>query len=196
MAKNSVQFQKGLSLASFLDQCGTEEQCREAVYKMRWPRSYQCPECGGEKYSEIKTRKLFQCSRCRHQTSLTAGTIFQGTKLSLRKWFLAMYFLTQGKSGISSIALSRHTGVSQNTAWRVKHKLMQVMLEREEKKQLSGRIEVDGQLQRCILDLFGHFKRVVLEILQQYFGSVKVGTHPLGISQPAQSPAKHQTIKT
>ncbi len=54
-----------------------------------------------------------------------------------------MYFLTQGKSGISSIALSCHTGVSQNTAWSVKHKLMQVMLEREEKKQLSGRIEVD-----------------------------------------------------
>ncbi|MBF0424056.1 MAG: transposase [Magnetococcales bacterium] len=71
MAKNGVQFQKGLSLTSFLDQYGTEEQCREAVYKMRWPHGYQCPECGGEKYSEIKTRKLFQCSQCRHQISLT-----------------------------------------------------------------------------------------------------------------------------
>ncbi len=143
MAKNGVQFQKGLSLSVFMDLYGTEELCREAVYKMRWPHGFRCPECGGEQYCEIKGRKLLQCNQCHRQTSLTAGTIFQSTKLQLKIWFLAMYFITQGKDGISSIALSRHLGVSHNTAWSLKHKLMQVMLEREGKKQLSGRIEVD-----------------------------------------------------
>ena len=68
MAKNGVQFQKGLSLATFMDLYGTEELCREAVYKMRWPHGFRCPECGGEHYCEIKGRKLLQCNRCHRQT--------------------------------------------------------------------------------------------------------------------------------
>ena len=91
----------------------------------------------------VKTRGLFQCSACRRQTSLIAGTIFASTKLPLRIWFRAMYHLTQSKQGISSIELGRRLGVTQTTAWKLKHKLTQVMMERDAGKHLTGRVEID-----------------------------------------------------
>jgi hypothetical protein len=61
----------------------------------------------------------------------------------LRLWFRAMYHLTQSKQGIASVALGRRLGVTQTTAWKIKHKLAQVMMERDATKQLSGRVELD-----------------------------------------------------
>ena len=71
------------------------------------------------------------------------GTIFASTHLPLRLWFRASYHLTQTKQGISSIELGRRLGVTQTTAWKIKHKLTQVMLERDASKPLTGRIELD-----------------------------------------------------
>jgi transposase-like protein len=143
MARNSVQFQKGLSEAEFHDLYGSEEQCQEAVFAWRWPQGFVCPDCGGRNHCVVKTRALCQCTSCRRQTSLTAGTIFAASKLPLRTWFRAMYHLTQGKGGISSIELARRLGVTQTTAWKLKHKLMQVMMERDAGKRLTGRVEMD-----------------------------------------------------
>lgn len=143
MARNKVQFQKGLSETAFEATYGSEEKCRAIVIAARWPNGFECPACGGHTYSEIKTRGLYQCSACRRQTSPIAGTIFASTHLPLRLWFRAMYHLTQGKQGISSIELGRRLGVTQTTAWKIKHKLAQVMLERDSGKQLGGRIEID-----------------------------------------------------
>jgi ribosomal protein L37AE/L43A len=64
MARNSVQFQKGLSEAGFEERYGTEEKCRAVVMASRWPNGFECPVCGGRAYSEVKTRGLFQCSDC------------------------------------------------------------------------------------------------------------------------------------
>jgi len=143
MAWNRVQFQKGLSEVRFEQIYGTEEQCRAVVITSRWPNGFECPGCGGRDYSEIKTRRLFQCCACLLQTSPTAGTIFASTHLPLRLWFRAMYHLTQSKQGISSIELGRRLGVTQTTGWRIKHKLAQVMMERDATKQLTGRVELD-----------------------------------------------------
>jgi len=74
---------------------------------------------------------------------VTAGTIFAHTKLPLSTWFLAMYLLTQTKNGVSALELSRQLGVSYNTAWSMKHKLMQVMKERDDTRPLGGLIELD-----------------------------------------------------
>ena len=71
----------------------------------RWPDGFVCPHCGGRRHSEIKTRALYQCTACRRQTSLIAGTIFAAIKLPLRSWFRALYHLTQSKQGISSLEL-------------------------------------------------------------------------------------------
>ena len=143
MARNTVQFQKGLSEPEFERQYGTEDQCRATVVASRWPNGFECPACGGNQYSLVKSRDLYQCTACRRQTSPIAGTIFASTKLPLCLWFRAIYHVTQTKQGISSIELGRRLGVTQTTAWKIKHKLKQVMLERDAGKPLTGRVELD-----------------------------------------------------
>lgn len=135
MAKmNRIQFQPGMSLSLFLAHYGTEVQCMAALEQIRWPVGFMCPCCGETEHCVVwhDQVKTFQCSACRQQTTLTSGTIFHATKLPLRKWFQAMYFLTQSKNNLSSLELMRLMGVSYRTAWRIKHKLLQVMTEREE----------------------------------------------------------------
>jgi transposase-like protein len=135
---------QGLSEAAFRERFGTEEACREALFAMRWREGLACPACGGRGFCRLTTRKVFQCNRCKNQLSLTAGTVFQDSKLSLTVWFQAIYQLTQAKGGISSIELARRLGVRQPTAWLVKHKLMRAMAAREaEKPKLAGRVEID-----------------------------------------------------
>ena len=143
MARNRVQFQKGVSLNEFISQYGTEDQCFDALYAWRWPQGFRCPHCGHDKQCQLAHRKLQQCYRCHHQTSLTAGTIFESTKLPLTLWFQGIYLITQDKKGISAMKLHRDLGISYNAAWRMKHKLMQVMMERDHHKKLSGFIELD-----------------------------------------------------
>jgi transposase-like protein len=135
---------KGLSESALRERFGTEEACRKALLDMRWREGLTCPACGHQGFCALKTRKLFQCNRCKKQIRLTAGTVFQDTKLPLTAWFTAIYHLAQGKNGISSIELARRLGVTQATAWLVKHKLMRAMAGREAKKpKLQGRVEVD-----------------------------------------------------
>jgi ribosomal protein L37AE/L43A len=135
---------QGLSEAAFRERFGTEEACRTALFEMRWREGLACPACGHRGFCKLTTRELFQCNRCKKQVRLTAGTVFQATKLPLTIWFSAIYHLTQSKGGISSLELARRLGVRQPTAWLVKHKLMRAMAEREAKKpKLEGRVEVD-----------------------------------------------------
>jgi hypothetical protein len=153
MAQNEIQFQKGLSLLDFFKDYGTDKQCELALSKVRWPNGFKCENCDHNSFCYIESRKLFQCTRCKHQTSVTRDTVFHSTKLPLTKWFLAMYFVSQCKNGISALALKRHIGVSYKTAWSVKHKLMQVMVERDTRYKLSGLVEADdaylgGQLKK------------------------------------------------
>jgi len=143
MARNKVQFQKGISLADFIKSYGTEQQCFDALFALRWPKGFQCPHCGYDKSCKITHRRLRQCHRCHRQTSVTAGTIFDGTKLPLTTWYMAIYLITQSKKGRSAMQLHRQLGISYNAAWRVRHKLMQVMLERDQLYKLSGFIELD-----------------------------------------------------
>lgn len=143
MAKNMIQYQKGLSLTEFLSKYGTDQQCRNALFQMRWPNGFVCPGCGHTAYCEIETRKVFQCYKCHCQTSLTCGTIFANTKLALNIWFLGIYFITQSKDGISCLNLARTIGISVNAALRMKHKLQHVMKKRDDAKPLSGFIQID-----------------------------------------------------
>jgi ISXO2-like transposase domain/Transposase zinc-ribbon domain len=134
---------KGLSEAAFRDAFGTEEQCQAALERLRWPKGFCCPSCGHGSRAWLTGRRLFQCNRCKHQVSLTAGTIFHATKLPLTTWFLAIHLIVSAKNGISSIELGRRLGVKQTTAWSMKQKIMQVMREREAAKPLQGRVEMD-----------------------------------------------------
>jgi len=88
-------------------------------------------------------RRRRECNGCGRQTSVTAGTVFANTKLVLNVWFLAMHLITQAKNGICSLELSRQLGISQNSAWPIKHKLMQATLERDGARQLAGLVQID-----------------------------------------------------
>lgn len=145
MPINRIQFQPGLSLPDFFAQFGTEAQCEAALERTRWPNGFICPECGEQRHSLVHRggQKLWQCSACRKQTSLTAGTIFEASRLPLRLWFLGIYHLTQPKNNVSALELKRLLGVSYKAAWRLKHKLMQVMDEREATRVLGERVELD-----------------------------------------------------
>lgn len=143
MAKNRVQFQKSMSLSQFMSAYGTEAQCQEALFGWRWPKGFVCPACGQPGGHALKSRRLIQCKSCRHPCSLTSGTIFAATKLPLRVWFQGLYLITQAKNGISALELSRSLGISDNSAWLIKHKLMQAMKEREAGRALSGLVQLD-----------------------------------------------------
>jgi ribosomal protein L37AE/L43A len=145
MSINQVQFQRGLSMAEFMERYGTEEKCHAALVASRWPRGFRCPACRDERHSTFvrEGRSYWQCYRCRHQTTVTAGTIFDATKLPLTRWFVAMHLMTQAKNNVSALELKRHLGVRYKAAWLMKHKLLQVMAEREDRRVLDGRIEVD-----------------------------------------------------
>jgi len=142
---NKIQFQKGMSLNQFLARYGVEQQCEAALEDARWPEGFRCPKCSSKEHYQYRRGnvKIFQCRGCRTQTTLTEGTIFHSTKLPLTIWFQAMYLLTQNKNNVSTLELRRLIGVSYPAAWRIKHKLMQVMCERENETKLSGRVEID-----------------------------------------------------
>jgi len=145
MAMNRVQFQPGLSMAEFMDRYGSDDNCEAALIESRWPKGFVCPSCGCGHSSSFRRegRLYFQCTACRHQCSIISGTIFEATKLPLSRWFLAMHLLTQSKNNVAALELMRHLGVCYKTAWLMKHKLMEVMREREDSRQLVGRVEID-----------------------------------------------------
>src|SRR3954452_11601640 len=134
---------RGLSEAQFREAYGTEEKCRAGGEKLRWPAGFVCPLCGGCEGKWLSTRPKVQCRACRHQVSLTAGTIFHATKLPLTAWFLAMWLVATAKNGISSVELGRRLGVKQTNAWALKQKIRAVMTGREHAKRLDGRVEMD-----------------------------------------------------
>ena len=140
--QNSVS--KGMSFEEFYKAYGTVEQCEEALVQSRWPQGYCCPRCNGKRAAlTYNGRRLWECLGCRYQCSSIAGTIFESTKLPLTKWFLAMFLMTQSKNSIATLELMRLVGVSYKTAWLLKHKLLEVMFQREAPRRLSGRIELD-----------------------------------------------------
>jgi transposase-like protein len=145
MAMNKIQFQAGLSLPAFLAQFGTEAQCEDSLEQSRWSQGFRCPDCGHAEHYVLKSggRKAFQCRSCRLQTSLIAGTLFQSTHLKLTTWFLAIYLISQAKTGLSALALKRQLGVSYPTAWLIQQKLMQAMVERDARYTLDGEVQVD-----------------------------------------------------
>jgi transposase-like protein len=143
MARNPVQFQKGLGLAEFNVRYGTEEQCHAALIQMRWPEGFVCPRCGARKHSYSAGRRVFQCSACRAQTTVKAGTILHKSRTPLTKWFLAIYLLTQSKNDIAALELARQLGVKWDTAWLIKQKLMEAMRQRNHIDKLAGDVQID-----------------------------------------------------
>ncbi len=160
MPKNKVQLQKGLSLQDFLKSYGTEEDCRNRLFKIRWASGFTCPQCGCNRYYTVTTRNLYQCTMCKHQSSLISGTIFESSKLPLTTWFLAIYFITQSKDGLSGLHLRRLLGISVNAAFKMKQKIQHVMKNADDSLRLENLVELDdvywGGKKKVASEAVGH----------------------------------------
>ena len=143
MARNEVQFQKGLGLAEFQRLYGSEDQCHEHLTAQRWPNGFVCPKCSETKHSYATKRRIFQCSTCRTQTSTRSGTIFHASRTPLSKWYLAIHLVTSSKNDVASLELARQLDVKWDTAWLIKQKLMEVMRQRNRTYKLKGTIQID-----------------------------------------------------
>jgi len=121
----------------------TEEACRRYLAQLRWVEGFVCPHCRAQGTAWMTSRGLWHCQACQGQTSVTAGTVFEGTRNPLRTWFLAMWFVTSQKHGANALGLQRVLGLgSYQTAWAWLHKLRRVMV-RPGRDRLSGDVEVD-----------------------------------------------------
>ena len=132
-------------MPAFLQQYGTKVACERALLEARWPKGFVCPRCAATGHSAFVRGGLtyWQCRSCRHQTSLVSDTLFEHSRVPLTIWFLALYVLTHTKTNVSGLELSRHLGVHSRTAWRMKHKVMQAMTERESDRRLAGFVQLD-----------------------------------------------------
>jgi len=130
------------NLMEFEARFSTEEACSSYLLKLRWPDGFRCPRCKGRKGWPVRST-LVQCGTCGYQASVTSGTIFQGSRMPLRLWFRAIWWITSQKSGASALGLKRILGLgSYETAWSWLHKLRRAMV-RPGRDRLSGTIEVD-----------------------------------------------------
>ncbi len=130
------------AILEFEERFATEEACRQYVADIRWPEGFRCPQCG-HREGWITKRGLWHCKACGVQVSVTAGTIFQGTRKPLRLWFRAMWYVVNQKHGVSTLGLQRVLGLSRyETTWIWLHKLRRAMV-RPGRDRLSGTVQVD-----------------------------------------------------
>jgi len=124
------------------EQFSTEQDCRNYLEGLRWPDGFECPGCYSKEAWKTQ-RGTFFCQKCQRQTSVTAGTIFEGTRKPLRIWFRAVWLVVGEKNGISALGLQRELGLSRySTAWMMLQKVRRAMV-RPGREQLIGEVEVD-----------------------------------------------------
>lgn len=129
--------------SQFLDWFATEEACLAYLERLRWPTGFVCPHCGTAAHPGRASRSRLICRACRHQSSVTAGTIFDKTRTPLRVWLGAVWYVTNQKQGVSALGLQRVLGLnSYQTAWAMLHRLRRAMV-RPGREQLKGNVEVD-----------------------------------------------------
>jgi len=121
---------------------GTEDACLSYLSRLRWRDGFHCPRCQGAK-AWPTARGLRTCAACGYQASVTAGTIFEGTRKPMTMWFRAIWWVTSQKTGASALGLQRVLGLgSYETAWSWLHKLRRAMV-RPGRDRLRGVVEVD-----------------------------------------------------
>lgn len=107
----------------------TEEMCVAYLCKVRWPDGFVCPKCGTKSDPWPTARGLLMCSSCGRQASVRAGTIFHRSRMPLKVWFAAMWFVCAQKTGVSALTLQNQFGFgSYETAWAWMHKLRRAMV--------------------------------------------------------------------
>lgn len=135
-------FKSVIDVVKFFDD---EKINLQYLEQFRWKGEICCPRCGSVKIWPFSDKVRFKCGDCKGQFNAKTGTIFQGTQLSLQKWFVAFYLMYTSKGAISSYNLAEMIGCRQPTAWFVQQRLRYVYAFKHENefRQLVGEVEVD-----------------------------------------------------
>ena len=140
-----IDFSQFNSLFAIAQYFNNEEICIQTIIESRWGVGEQqdviCPQCGCHHCKRGKDGR-FTCNRCKYRFSALVGTIFENTKISLIKWFMAMYLMACHKKGISSHQLAKDCDVTQKTAWHILHKI-RTLFAQSDSPQLEGNVEID-----------------------------------------------------
>ena len=168
----------------FITRFATEQDCYDYIMKLRWPQGFVCPHCRSNRSWQTK-RSLMVCIECGHQTSITAGTTFQGTRKPLRLWFHIMWWMVSQKTGASAKNLQHTMGINRyETAWIWLHKLRSAMI-RPSRDRLKGTVEIDetfiGGTEKNVKGRQATTKTLVVvavEVEEKKLGRVRFGIIP------------------
>jgi transposase-like protein len=126
-------------MAAFPD----EQTAIDHFTAIRWADGAFCPLCGSTKVYHFSDKRTHKCGDCRKRFSIKVGTIFEDTKIELRKWMMAVWLITSHKKGIASTQLAKDIGVTQKTAWFMLHRLRHAARTQSFNKPLDGEVEID-----------------------------------------------------
>ncbi|MEI9961320.1 MAG: IS1595 family transposase [Limisphaerales bacterium] len=129
------------TLAEFLAHFNNEEVCREHFAAIRFAKGEYCPHCNYNEIYKFAGGKRYRCAKCKQDFTIKTGTVFGESKISLHKWFIAIYLLSTSGKGISSVQLAKQVGVTQKTGWFIDHRIREAM--QQNGGQLFGRVEAD-----------------------------------------------------
>jgi transposase-like protein len=131
------------SLFDLMEAFPDEQACIDHLRTIRWRDGEFCPYCGGNRIYHFSDRKTFKCGDCRERFSIKVGTIFHDTKLPLRKWFMAIWMISNHPKGIASTTLAKDLKVTQKTAWHVLHRIRHAARTKSFNAPLKGTVESD-----------------------------------------------------
>ncbi len=132
-----------ISFLDFQQTFATEQDCKDFLFKRRWPDGFQCPKCQCQNFSYISSRGLYQCCDCRYQCSLKVDTLFEHSHVPLLKWFWMIFLVGNQKNGCAALELMRFLSISYKTALYMSHKIRTAMAARDAQYKLAGLVELD-----------------------------------------------------
>lgn len=131
------------NLMQMIEAFPDEQAAIDHLTAIRWKDGAYCPHCGSTKVYHFSDNKNHKCGDCRKRFSIKVGTIFEDSKLPLRKWFMAIWLITAHKKGIASTQLATDIGVTQKSAWFMLHRLRHAAQTPSFNQPLKDEVEVD-----------------------------------------------------
>jgi transposase-like protein len=126
----------------------TQEQAVEYLERVRWQGEPSCPYCGslavGRHASGDRKGQRWQCRDCTNAFAATVGTLFHGTHIPLRNWFLCLALMLNAKKSASAYQIARDLGMRRATVWSMMHRIRVAMAnDPDQSKLLHGIVEAD-----------------------------------------------------
>lgn len=139
-----------INIEKFFNQIRSEADARDLVWRTKFDeKDFCCPRCQSEMYwQHVAKPEMRECKKCKQQVRLRAHTIMENSKIPMLVWVRSIYFVMQGKRGISALELKQNLElISYDTTWKILHKIREALRQRDAQYKLrQGYIELDGAI--------------------------------------------------